>query len=86
MAVNMHIRENLPDDAIVFDNFAFDNSIIGISTDGRVVYSFDKMCEELMTDEGYTLEDAVQWIDYNTVRAIPYAGSNAPIIVEKLMI
>lgn len=31
-----------------------------------------------------TYLEAVEFIDYNTIRAIPYAGKYAPIIMEKL--
>ena len=86
MSVNKLIRENLPEECIVFDNHAYDNSIIGVSTDGRVVYSYEKMIEELVKDEGLSEIEAMEWIDYNTVRALPYGGPNSPIICEGLMI
>ena len=81
MAVNLELREELPEDAIVFDNMSYDGSIIGVTTDGRVVYDFDKMVEELIQDEEWSYEDAVEWIEYNTIRALPYAGPNGPIIM-----
>ena len=84
MAVNLALREELPEDAIVFDNMSYDGSIIGVTTDGRVVYDFDKMVEELMQDEEWSYEDAVEWIDYNTIRALPYAGPNGPIIMYSM--
>lgn len=31
MSVNQEIRNKLPPDAVVFDNYAYDNSIIGIT-------------------------------------------------------
>lgn len=86
MAINETIRENLPTGSIILDDYAYDNSIIGVSTDGRVVYSYSKMIKELMDDEGLSEIDAVDWIDYNTVRAIPYFGEKAPIICEDLLI
>ena len=84
MAVNLELRAELPEDAILFDNMSYDSSIVGVTTDGRVVYDYDKMIEELMQDEGWSYEDAVEWIDYNTIRSIPYAGENAPIIMYRL--
>lgn len=81
MSVNLQLRDELPEDAIVFDNMSYDGSIIGVTTDGRVVYSYDMMVEELMQDEEWSYEDAVEWIDYNTIRALPYAGENGPIIM-----
>lgn len=45
MAINMNIREILPEGAIILDNSAFDNSIIGVTLDGRLIYDYDKMIE-----------------------------------------
>ena len=84
MSVNLAIRDELPEDAIVFDNMSYDNSIIGITTDGRVVYDYDKMISELMYDESWSHEDATEWIDYNTIRALPYAGADGPIIMYSI--
>lgn len=81
MSVNQEIRNKLPPDTVVFDNHAYDNSIIGITFDGRAIYDFDKMTEELMQDEGWTDQEAIDWIEYNTIRALPYGGEKAPLIV-----
>ena len=85
MAVNQQLRAELPEDAIVFDNMSYDGSIVGVTTDGRVVYDYDKMVEELMQDEEWSYEDAAEWIDYNTIRALPYAGENGPIIMYPVL-
>ena len=84
MSVNQQLRDELPEDAIVFDNMSYDSSIIGVTIDGKVVYDYNKMIEELMNDEEWCYEDAAEWIDYNTIRSLPYAGKNAPIIMYKL--
>ena len=85
MAVNLELRAELPEDAIVFDNMSYDGSIVGVTTDGRVVYDYDKMIEELMEDVEWSYEEAAEWIDYNTIRALPYAGENAPIIMYPIL-
>jgi hypothetical protein len=85
MSVNIQLRDELPEDAIVFDNMSYDGSIIGVTTDGRVVYDYYKMIEELMQDEEWGYEDAVDWIDYNTIRSLPYAGENRPIIMYPIL-
>lgn len=84
MSVNLELRSELPEDAIVFDNMSYDSSIIGVTTDGKVVYDYDKMIEELMQNEEWSYEEAAEWINYNTIRSLPYAGENAPIIMYKL--
>lgn len=81
MAVNFDVRYMLSDEAIVFDNHAYDNSIIGTTFDGRAIYGYELMIQELMNDEGWDELDAIEWIEYNTFRALPYAGKNAPVIV-----
>ena len=86
MSRNLDILNELPEEAIVLGDafMSYDNSIVGVTTDGRVVYDFDKMVEELMQDEEWSYEEAVEWIDYNTIRSLPYAGPGAPIIMYRL--
>lgn len=76
---------------IVFDNPDFDSAIIGISTDGcvvydynLVVYDYNLMVEHLSLEDNMSREDAADFIDYNTIRTLPYIGHGAPIIVNLL--
>lgn len=83
--MNVDIRNKLPPDAVVFDNYAYDNSIIGVTFDGRAIYCFEDMVKELMKEEGWEeLGElaAIEWIEYNAMRALPYAGEKAPIVVN----
>lgn len=59
---------------------SYDGSIVGVTTDGRVVYDYDKMVEELMEDEGWSYEEATEWINYNTIGGLP-CDKNGPIIM-----
>ena len=68
------------ENAVVFDNPSFDTAIIGTTYDGRVVYSHEKMVDELVDKEGMTTEEAEDFISYNTIRSLPYI-ENAPVIV-----
>lgn len=72
------------DEAVVFDNPDFDEAIIGATEDSRVVYDYDTMVTCLAEKEGMTEMEAQEFIDYNTIRAIPYAGEHAPIIVYSI--
>ena len=80
--VNPEIRGRLDSDTLVFDNPAYDQSIIGQTFDGRAIYDIDKMAEELATDDEMTLEEAMDFIDYNAIRSLPYAGEKAPVVVH----
>lgn len=64
-----------------FSNPDFIHAIIGISNDGRLVYSYVKMVETLMLSDNMSYEEATEFIDYNTLRAIPYMGEKAPIVL-----
>lgn len=72
------------DDVIVLENPAYDEAIEGISEDGRVIYNYEQMVFCLVDDEGMTEEEAADFISYNTVRALPYMGLKAPIILYPL--
>ncbi len=67
-----------------FENPNFDDAIIGTSHNGRVVYDFDKMVECLAKEDNMTVEEAMDFICYNTIRSIPYMGADAPIVVYPL--
>ena len=69
------------DDLMLLDNYSYDDAFVGVTEDGRAVYDFNKMVAWLMETEGFSQEDAIEWIEYNTIRALPYMGPDAPIIM-----
>ena len=69
------------DETVVFENPDYISAIVGMTDEGRVVYSWEKMIKHLIETDGMTDEEAIEFISYNTERAIPYAGAMAPIIL-----
>ena len=71
------------EDTVVFENPSYLKAIIGISDDGALCYSYDKMVQCLIEEDKMEEEDAMEFIDYNTIRALPYASSMGvrPIVV-----
>jgi hypothetical protein len=60
-----------------------DEAIIGFAeNEWKVVYSKQKCVDYLHEVEGMDLEDAIEFLDYNTFSA--YVGSNTPIWVDDL--
>ena len=59
----------------------YEEAFIGTTDDGRAAYSYDQMVNVLTNRDKMTYEDAVEWIEYNTIRALPYAGDRAPVII-----
>lgn len=72
------------ENVVLLENYSYDDALIGVTEDGRAVYDFDKMVAWLVKNEGFDEMDAVEWIEYNTIRALPYAGDNAPLIMYPL--
>ena len=72
------------EDVVVFADSSYDDAFVGVSEDNRAVYDYDKMVEWLMKTEGWSHEESIEWIEYNTIRALPYLGDAAPIIVHIL--
>lgn len=78
----------IEEDVVLFDNHSYDGALLGFTDDFRPIYVYDLMIEELMMDEGWDEEEAIEWLDYNTMRALAYMGDRAPIVlmVKKEMI
>ena len=72
------------EDVVILSDFSYDDALIGVTEDGRAVYDFDKRVDWLMEEEDFTQEEAIEWIEYNTIRALPYAGPDGPIIMYPL--
>ena len=78
------LLDNGYEDVVIFENESYDSALIGVTEDNRAVYSYEKMVEWYMEKNQCSEEDAIEWIDYNTIRALPYIGERAPIVMYEL--
>ena len=78
------LAENGYEDVKVLSDYSYESALIGITDDERAVYDYQKMIEWLMTEEQMTEEEAVEWLEYNTIRALPYFGEDGPIVMHML--
>lgn len=76
------IPQNLKDGTVLLEpREDFDPCIIGYCDEkGRLEYSYEKVVEMFMSREGWSIDEAVEWVDYNTVRACRYI-ENSPAIL-----
>lgn len=74
------------EDAIVFESPSYRNAVIGVSEEGRVIYSSRIIIEDKMIDEGMEYEDAMDDYSYNLLRSLPYMGEMAPVIQNDILI
>lgn len=79
------ILDNGYEDILILKNYSYDDALIGVTEDERAVYDFNKMVDWLMETEEISQEEAIEWIEYNTIRALPYMGERAPVIMYPLL-
>jgi hypothetical protein len=71
------------EDVLLFENPSYDTAFVGISEDFKAVYDYDLMVEHLMSEDGMEMDEAIDFIEYNTIRSLPYYD-NHPIIFTKI--
>lgn len=76
-----YLKETERDETVIFENPSYSTAVIGITEDERLIYDYDKMVEFLVETDDMNEEEAYEFIDYNTIRALPYMGDKAPIIM-----
>ena len=69
------------EDVIVYENPSYDDALIGITSDNRAVYDYEKMAEWLVANEGMNYDEAADFICYNDSF---YYGEGYPIILYSL--
>ena len=73
------ILDNYPDqEFVVLDGL--DNAVIGVDQNAeRLVYSINAIVD-CFVEEGMEPDEAIEYYEYNTARAVPYI-ENAPILI-----
>lgn len=84
MSIKLEVRDTLPERAVVFENPSFDGSIIGVSLNGGAIYSYERMAEEFAEENDCEVIEAIEFIEYNTMRALAYFPDPKPIIVSEM--
>lgn len=83
LTVEERLLENEYEDVVVYSNSSYDNALIGVSTDGQVIYDYDLMVEWLINNENMTYEEAVDYIEYNVI--VTNNDNKYPIVMHKLL-
>lgn len=67
-------------DAVVLEPSHLDSAIIG-EVQGRLVYDYEGLAQSYLSENGGTYEEWLEFVDFNTLRALPYLGETAPLVV-----
>ena len=65
---------------IFFTNPSYEDAFLGVSSDDRAIYDYEKMVESLVNNEDMTEDEAREFIDYNATFYI----EGGPIILYRL--
>ena len=65
-------------------NYSYDTALIGVSDDNRAIYDFGLMIEWLVTEQDFSYMEAIEWIEYNTIRGLSLMGEDSPIIMHRI--
>lgn len=79
-----NIEELEEEGTILFRNPDYAEAIVGVTDDFRVVYDIDLMAASLAEEDNISLTDAFEFIDYNTLRTLPYINGLKPIVMYPL--
>lgn len=72
------------DDAVVFENPSYETAIVGYDVhSNRIIYDYERMIDYLVENEQMNEDEAVEFIDYNTIRSLDYI-ENHPIILNRI--
>lgn len=72
------------EETILFENPDYSTAFIGISQDDRAIYDYEEMVKHLIKTDNMKYDDAVEFIEYNTIRSLPYI-ENSPIVCKPLV-
>jgi hypothetical protein len=65
------------------ESVAYAPAIIGLTDDyHNIIYDKDILINCFMDANNMTENEAIEWVEYNVIRSIPYQGVNAPIIIQ----
>lgn len=84
MTLEEKLADNMYEDTIIFKDYDYEDAFIGVSEDGRAIYDYDLMVKWLVDQKGFSEESAVEWIEFNALRSLPYMGDMRPIIMHTL--
>ena len=62
----------------------FAKALVGITTDDRLVYSYERIVECLMETDNMSDEDAIDYVDYNVVGALNPHIEESRIIIHEI--
>lgn len=80
----MNYRDEMDEGTVFLEPEWLDEAIVGyanVNGHDVLAYGYSALITAFMKHDDMDYETAVEWVDYNTLRALPYMGAQAPIVV-----
>lgn len=74
-------RKQMQDDTLLLEPSFLDTAVVGVVR-GKMVYAYPLLVEAYAKNNGGDEQTWREFVDYNTLGALPYMGSMAPIVVD----
>lgn len=75
------------ENSIFFEDPSYQSAIIGISSNGNVCYDYDAMIDSLVKDDGMDENDAIDFVNSDTLRVLDYLNASdngiPPVVIYK---
>lgn len=87
----MNIKQKLEDEGFIPEEIdkavtisGFDDAIVGMTEDYRLVYDYDKMVLCLMLHEDMDEDEAFEYLDHSVLTTYKLYGENHPVIFYRV--
>ena len=78
------ILNKCDEETVILEPSYLDEAIVGINQDGKLIYDYDLLVKANIEHEGMTYEEAVEWVEFNTLRSVPFMGRLHPEVMYKV--
>ena len=78
--INNLLDERIPGALLLEPREVYDRAVLGVTLDGRAIYDSEHVIRCTMQADGMSLEDAVEWHEFNTFCA--YMGPKTPLFTR----
>jgi hypothetical protein len=80
----VNYREEMEEGTMFLEPEWLDDAIVGvINLNGFEVlaYGYQRLIQAFVKNDEMDYESATEWVEHNTIRALPYMGEQAPVVI-----
>lgn len=75
---------DISEETVVFEPEYLDTAIIDC-VEKKLIYDYSLIIDAYVINDGMGLDEASEFVNFNTLRSLPYLGKYAPIVVDEIL-